>query len=73
MKGLVCENGFEDFFDEDEHFEYDETHTQEVSEQGLIVLTTLQTYLFLQKLFLDVKQALVVKTKGKKDMVLANV
>jgi hypothetical protein len=29
--------------------------------------------LFLQKLFLDVKQALVVKTKGKKDMVLANV
>jgi hypothetical protein len=34
---------------------------------------TLQTYLFLQKLLINVKQTLVVKKKGKEDMVLTNV
>jgi len=74
VKGLVCENRFEDFFDGGEHFEYDKAHAQEVNEHGLIVLMTLQTYLlFLQKLFTNVKQVLVTKNKGKKNMVLANV
>lgn len=40
----------------------------------MIVSKTLQTYLlFSQKLFTNVKQALVVEKKGKEDMVLVNV
>jgi hypothetical protein len=31
-KGSISEDRFEDFFDEGEHFEYDEAHEQEVSE-----------------------------------------
>ncbi len=41
MKGLICEDGFQDFFYEGEHFEYDKAHAQEVSEQDLTISTTL--------------------------------
>ncbi len=73
-KGSISKDRFEDFFCEGEHFEYDKAHAQEASEQGLTILTTLQTYLlFSQKLLTNFKQTLVVEKKGKEDMVLANV